>query len=197
MAKCEEQVNRLKESLKFFHTLPEEIGDLQKQWQEVLDLRKKEREYILAINEERSKPSQLPRLEEEAGKVRERASYAIQLETECRELSQKIKKMPSLEEKRKELDAAIKEHEAKLKAKEQEFSAKEGEIALKEKQLEVKERELAERIKRLQKGAAWVELADLQYNIDLAQGKLRDVEKEISRNQSFLDRLLRRKAGDE
>ncbi|MFC1917230.1 hypothetical protein ACFLXH_01065 [Chloroflexota bacterium] len=186
VAKCEEQVTRLKESLKIFHDLPQQIEDLQGQWQEIIDLRKREREFIIAINEERSKPNRLPELKAEADTLRQRATFAIELEKECQQLSRKIKRMPSLEEKSKSLKVIVAAHEAKLKEKEQEAGIKEREIAAKEK-------ELADRIARLQKRSAWATLADLQHNIDLAQVKLNNIEKDISRNQSFLERLLKRK----
>ncbi|MFC1917201.1 hypothetical protein ACFLXH_00910 [Chloroflexota bacterium] len=189
VARCEDQIARLKESLKVFHDYHQTIEDLQNQWQEILDLRKKERELIVAINEERSKPSQLPQLQAEAIKYREQAVVAQELEKECHCLSRKVKSLPRLEEKKKLLNAAIREHEEK----EKQLTVKEQKTITKERWLAAKETELASSIEKLQKRRGWIDLATLEQTIKEVKQELKQLSKQLGEKRSLVDKLFHRK----
>ncbi len=189
--KIEETSSHLKSSIEHFKDLPDKINALEKDWNDCLRLRQKEKELLRVINEEKSKPSSLRQLETEAGKLRERAKQTEALKQECARLSREIKKQPSLEEKRKSVEEAIAKYEEKAKN----LAQRERETNIKEQNTNNRETELAARIEKLQHRLGWVELAELKQHIKEAKRELDQLLKQLGEKRTLLDRLLHRKEG--
>jgi myosin heavy subunit len=115
VSQCSDLSDKLEATLQTFDELPERISLLEATWKEVVGMRTRERELINAINEARKIPSRLGYLEAEAEKVRRGAARTAELEKECRALSRKVKRLPSLDDRKKSLKEAIEQHEAKEK----------------------------------------------------------------------------------
>ncbi|HEY50413.1 MAG TPA: hypothetical protein G4O20_01225 [Dehalococcoidia bacterium] len=183
--RCEELAEKLESSIKYFQDLPERIKALEKEWKDIVKLRIKERELLNYVKEERNKPSQLPYLISEANKLKEQAAKVDKLQKECRNLSRKIRSIPSLEERKKSLEAAIATHEAKVR-----------DISAKERGLVAREEELADRIVKIQKRMGWVELAILEQAIKEARDEIDTLSRQLGEKRSLLDKIFRRKEGN-
>lgn len=191
VTRCEEASVKLEAAIEKFQDLPRRVEVLQKTWKDTQAMRARERELIRLINEDRQKPSNLYYLESEADKLRVKAAQVNEIQNECRRLTVKIKKLPSLQEKRKELKAKIAEYEEK----ENNLASKMEKVVDKEKRISARETELSQRIIKLQKRTGWVELATIEGAIESSKKELDILQKQLGEKRSLLDKLLRRREG--
>lgn len=191
VTRCEEAKVKLEAAIERFQELPRQIEELRQTWKDTLAMRSKERELIKLINEDRQNPSHLGQLEAEADRIRAEAAQVTEIQNECRRLSLRIKKLPSLQEKRKELKAKLAEYEEK----ENNLTSRMEKVIDKEKRITAKESELSQRIIKLQKRTGWVELATIEAAIESGKQELDTLSKQLGEKRSLLDKLLRRREG--
>lgn len=192
-SQIETMAERLEASLKTFDILPEKIKALESQWQQIVQLRNKEQELSVAINEARKTPSKLPYLEQEVRKIQAEAARSEKLQEDIKELSRQIKKLPLLEEKKKALENRIKEFEAKTG----ELNKREQQIIKEEQALSEKESSLSARINKLRQRKGWVDWAEVEEAIETAKKELDQILRQLGEKRSLLDKLLLRNKGME
>lgn len=171
---CHNLETKLEASIKSFQVLPNRIQSLEKQWQDILKLRRQETELIKTIEASGQVTARLYSMQSRARQIQEQIEQANSLEKECEELTQTLNKFPSLTDRKKKLEIDI----AAYKKTENDLIAQET--------------YLQRAIEALKPRKGWVTLAALNKAIDRASQELVQINKELNRRKSFLDRILHR-----
>jgi DNA repair exonuclease SbcCD ATPase subunit len=168
---------RLRESIEAFKGLAEKIKSLENQWRDVQRLRTRENELTRAIRENQDEINRLYGLRDRAGQLQETVKKAEAVETECKELEQRIQALPALNERKAKLQKAEVEYQKEVR------------------DLEAKEQQHARMIESLKPRNGMVSLAAINEAIQRANEQLAAINRQIDSKRSFLDKLLGRKDG--
>jgi len=176
---CREVETKMKTSIETFKELLERIQGLEKRWQEILKLKSQETQFKRSIQESGEATSRLYNLQDRAQQLREQVKQAEGLEKECEKLSQTVKGLPSLTERKEKLNSAIIQ-----------YNKEAGDIG-------AKEARLPQLIENLKTRRGLITLAAITEAITTADQQLTEINKQIDRNRSFLDKLLHRNLIDD
>ncbi len=169
---CKKSAEELETALKAFGDLSSRITTLENQWNQLLLLRARERHLLQLIEQARRTPSRLPALEQEAARLEVQAKQIDVLEKKCKELTDQLEALPTLEKREKALETSI--------ANYQEW----------EREIAHNEARLGQALDDLKKRNAWATLADLNYTIQQRQAELAHILAQINDRRSLLDKML-------
>jgi chromosome segregation ATPase len=148
------------------------INKLEDQLRETVRLYKRERELTQQLQQANSQPSRVAYLEQELARKKQEAEQIIQLEQKCKELSEKIRTLPSLQDRGKILVADFSKYQAE------------------EKEITQNEARLGQALEQLKMRSAWVTYLDLNYNIQNLKTELKEITDQINERRSLLQKIL-------
>jgi DNA repair exonuclease SbcCD ATPase subunit len=167
-----EVLKELSNILAEYQDIGNRINELEEQLKETVRLYKRERELTQQLQQVNSQPSRLPYLEQELARKKKEAEQVIQLEQTCKELSERIKTLPSLQEREKKLESDFAKYQAM------------------EKDIVERETRLGTALEQLKMRSAWVTYLDLQYNIQNLKTELKEITDQINERRSLLEKIL-------
>lgn len=182
----EERSNKLESTIESFSYLPKRIDELGQKIAEIRKQLETSRTLATQISQAEQNLPNIMQLKAKYASIKEQADRATDIEKVVTSLTQKAKKLPSLEEKQKALQESISEYEkadADLIAQEQELTRKSEALAK-------REEALAGRTVKLQTRNGLVELVELQEAIEKTKKELDQVLRQLGEKRTLLDKML-------
>jgi hypothetical protein len=172
-----ENEDKLESAIKYFSFLSAEIQELQNRWKNIQEMFSMKNELIKLINNNQSNVANFPVLQAKWKLLQDTNQKMVQIENECNDLNNQIKKLPSLEQRKAQLVEVVKKYQAE------------------EKQLVEKEARMGKTLTDLKERNAWVDYVTLQFNIQNAKAELDQLSKQLGEKRSLLDKVLGRNKG--
>jgi DNA repair exonuclease SbcCD ATPase subunit len=173
-AQCEERMHKLQDSIDKYQELPDQIQALEEEVKNIPRLESRQQELTQLIAASQPQVAKINELEKKWQSLQQQVKRVNELEQACQELALKIFKLPFLLARKTSLEKGLQAYQHD------------------EKMLTEKEAELATALSNLKERNAWVDLATLQYNIQLNKKELIELIKQIDDKRSLLDKLLNR-----
>jgi hypothetical protein len=171
-AQCEERMHKLQDSIDKYQELPDQIQALEDEVKDIPRLEARQRELTQLIAASQPQAAKINDLERQWQGLQQQVKRVNELEQACQELALKIFKLPFLLARKTSLEKGLQDYQND------------------EKMLTEKEAQLSASFDNLHERFARVDLATLQYNIQLKKQELEELNKQIDDKRSFLDKLL-------
>jgi DNA repair ATPase RecN len=172
-----ENEDKLESAIKYFSSLSAEIQELQNRWKNIQEMFSRKNDLIKLINNNQSSVANFPALQAQWKLLQDTNQKMVQIENECKDLNNQIKKLPSLEQRKTQLVEAVKKYQVD------------------EKQLVEKEARMGRVLTDLKERNAWVDYVTLALNIQNAKAELDELSRQLGEKRSLLDKLLGRNKG--
>jgi hypothetical protein len=173
-AQCEERKQQLQASMDKYQELPDQIQALENEVKDIPRLESRQQELTQLIAASQPQAAKINELERQWQGLQQQVKRVSDLDKDCQELALKIFKLPFLLARKTSLEKGLQDYQND------------------EKILTEKEAQLVTALSNLKERNAWVNLATLQYNIQLKTQELEELNKQIDDKRSFLDKLLNR-----